>query len=83
MNVFLSSSTYTMTQDAIEKAVAIAQKQVSLHADYVEAEECTINFGEDINGEYITFRTSYCRSQKAAVCVVANNAADALGGYEM
>lgn len=83
MNVFLSSSTYTMTQDAIEKAVAIAKKQAAMHADYVEQEDCTINHGEDIDGEYISFRTSYCRSQKAAVCVVANNATDALGGYEM
>lgn len=84
MNIFLSSSTYAMTQDAIEQAVAIAEKQATLHADYVAKEkDATINYGEDINGEYITFRTSYCRSQGAAVCVVANNNADALGGYEM
>ena len=80
MNIFLSSCTSEMTQAAINEAVAIAKNQITLNADYVtEDKDATVGFGEDINGEYVTFRTSYCRSQKAPVCVVKNS--NSGGGY--
>jgi len=83
MNVFLSSCTAAMTQADINEAVAYAKRQMKLNADFVTYDkDAGVMSGYDSEaGEYISTRVSYCRSQKALVCVVKNSAHG--GGYEM
>lgn len=83
MNIFLSSCTSEMTQDSINEAIAYAKRQITLNADFVTYDkEAGVMSGYDsAEGDYITTRVSYCRTQQAPVCVVKNS--NYGGGYEM
>ena len=81
-NIFFSSCTSEMTQASIAEAATYAKRQIALNAEFVTYDkDAGVMSGYDsAEGDYITFRVSYCRAQGAPVCVVKNS--NYGGGYE-